>query len=258
MVWASTAHFSKPVTALTGRNRAFGHFWDAPYRPLFLASFVCALVTVAWWPLAVGQGASPPAFEPVVLWHIHELFFGFAAAAVGGYLLTALPNWTAKPPVSGTPLKLLVLFWLIARVATAMAGYLPLSLLLVLNSGYFLGLSGILLHQILTAGAFNKIGLGFAILALGGAQSLFLTAALTGDSWISLSVAHAALVGFVLLMATIGARAVPAFTNNWLNLVGRGNLKIEQAAYSRLFAQSLLVLSVIGMLVGEQMRHILH
>lgn len=96
-------------------------FWAAPYRPMFSGAALWAIVCIGWWPLGVRLGLPAPAFEPTLLWHVHELLFGFAALAVGGYLLTALPNWVAKPPEQGMILKLLMGFWVLGRLTTAMA-----------------------------------------------------------------------------------------------------------------------------------------
>lgn len=57
-----------------------------------------------------------------MLWHVHELIFGFAEAVVGGYLLTAIPDWMARLPVRGIVLKVLVLFWVMAWLVIAIAG----------------------------------------------------------------------------------------------------------------------------------------
>ena len=58
----------------------------------------------------------PSRFDPLT-WHIHEMLFGFVMAAVAGFLLTAIPNWTQRLPVSGGPLALLAGLWLLGRVA---------------------------------------------------------------------------------------------------------------------------------------------
>jgi uncharacterized protein involved in response to NO len=44
-------------------------------------------------------------------WHAHEMTFGFAAATVAGFMLTAIPNWTGRMPLQGVWLGLLVLAW---------------------------------------------------------------------------------------------------------------------------------------------------
>ena len=69
-------------------------------------------------PLWYGEGDLPTRLLPNV-WHVHEMVFGFAAATVAGFLLTAIPNWTSRMPLQGAPLAVLVLLWAAGRVAVA-------------------------------------------------------------------------------------------------------------------------------------------
>jgi uncharacterized protein involved in response to NO len=50
-----------------------------------------------------------------IWWHAHEMLFGFGAAIVAGFLLTAVQNWTAHPGVRGWPLALVVSLWAVPR-----------------------------------------------------------------------------------------------------------------------------------------------
>jgi uncharacterized protein involved in response to NO len=50
------------------------------------------------------------------------MVFGFGMAAVAGFLLTAIPNWTGRLPLRGLPLALLALLWLAGRVAMLVPG----------------------------------------------------------------------------------------------------------------------------------------
>ena len=238
------------MTHPPGQTRPCAPFWQAPHRPLFLASFLCALTTLAWWPLGAAFGLPAPGFEPVELWHAHELIFGFAGAAVGGYLLTALPNWTGVPPIQGAPLKLLLLFCLLARLASGLADHIPVALLLSLNLSYPLWLAAILLFQTLSCGAFQKAGFGLAVLCLGGADALFMTAALSGQPEVALTIIRTVVLGFALLMTLIGTAAIAAFTNNWLHRSNRRDLMIKDPRLPRLIAQGALALALIAMLAG--------
>ncbi|CAH1690644.1 hypothetical protein CHELA1G11_20732 [Hyphomicrobiales bacterium] len=58
----------------------------------------------------------PTAFAPVG-WHVHEMIFGYGAAVITGFLLTAVPNWTGRLPVAGWPLALPTLLWVAGRAA---------------------------------------------------------------------------------------------------------------------------------------------
>ena len=76
----------------------------AGFRPFFLAAAAWATLSMAaWMPMLSGELELPSRFDPLS-WHIHEMLFGFVMATVGGFLLTAIPNWTGRAPVAGTPL----------------------------------------------------------------------------------------------------------------------------------------------------------
>ena len=89
------------------------------FRPFFLGAGIWASVAMALW-MAILQGAVslPTAFDPVA-WHVHEMLFGFVVAAIAGFLLTAIPNWTGRMPLQGIPLAVLVGAWITGRLASA-------------------------------------------------------------------------------------------------------------------------------------------
>ena len=70
-------------------------------------------------------GASPSRFDPLT-WHIHAMLFGFVPAAIAGFMLTAIPNWTGRPPIHGAPLARLVALWLLGRIACLISAFMPL------------------------------------------------------------------------------------------------------------------------------------
>ncbi|MYB11767.1 MAG: NnrS family protein, partial [Rhodospirillaceae bacterium] len=65
----------------------------------------------------------PTEMDPVA-WHVHEILFGFVAAAMAGFLLTAVPGWTGRPPLRGLPLAALAALWLAGRVAVALSAWI--------------------------------------------------------------------------------------------------------------------------------------
>jgi len=56
-------------------------------------------------------------FDDIVLWHSHEMVFGFAIAIIAGFLLTAVANWTGGAPARQIHLAGLFALWLAGRVA---------------------------------------------------------------------------------------------------------------------------------------------
>src|ERR1700752_826337 len=97
----------------------------AGFRPFFLAaSGWGALAMAGGLPLLPGKVDLPSRFDPLS-WHIHEMLFGFVMAAVGGFLLTAIPNWTSRAPGAGSPLGILLILWLLGRVACLASALVP-------------------------------------------------------------------------------------------------------------------------------------
>ena len=81
------------------------------FRPFFLFGAIwAALVVAIWLPMLGGWLTIPTALSPVE-WHVHELIYGYVPAIVAGFLLTAVPNWTGRLPITGTPLLALVSVW---------------------------------------------------------------------------------------------------------------------------------------------------
>ena len=67
------------------------------FRPFFLCAALWAAISVPIWVAALeGWTGLSSAFDALT-WHAHEMVFGFVGAAIGGFLLTAVPNWTGRP-----------------------------------------------------------------------------------------------------------------------------------------------------------------
>ncbi|HZN29817.1 MAG TPA: NnrS family protein, partial [Xanthobacteraceae bacterium] len=92
------------------------------FRPFFLLGAIYAGVAVLLWlPVLYGQLSMTTALAPRD-WHAHEMLFGYAAAVMTGFLLTAVPNWTGRLPLQGRPLIALVLIWIAGRLAVTWSG----------------------------------------------------------------------------------------------------------------------------------------
>jgi uncharacterized protein involved in response to NO len=90
--------------------------WRLGFRPFFLSAALFALVAVLIW-LGILLGAFRPVgfFDPI-LWHAHEMIYGYATAVIAGFVLTASQNWTGRRGVHGRRLWVLVLIWIAGRV----------------------------------------------------------------------------------------------------------------------------------------------
>lgn len=85
-----------------------------------------------------------------LMWHAHEILFGFIGSAIGGFLLKAVANWTGRPPIQGVQLFTLVVCWLAARGVMAYDPGIPI-LVMVIDASYWFLLTGLMGREILLA-----------------------------------------------------------------------------------------------------------
>ena len=87
------------------------------FRPFFLLGAVYAgLAILVWLPVFLGELTLWTAFVPRD-WHVHEMLYGYLPAVITGFLFTAIPNWTGRLPIQGSPLLVLVIVWILGRIA---------------------------------------------------------------------------------------------------------------------------------------------
>lgn len=191
----------------------------AGFRPFFLAAGLFAVLHVPLWLAQLAGGLAPATPVDALLWHGHEMLFGFGGAVVAGFLLTAVPNWTASRPLSGRPLALLAGLWLAARLAFLCGRWLPGWLAPALDLAFPPLLAALLAGPLIRAGkARNMIFLGLlAVLTLADALTLAEVAGLADSGRNGLSLAVFTLV---LMIGIVGGRIIPAFTQSGLQAAG--------------------------------------
>src|SRR4051812_5591697 len=95
--------------------------------PVFLGAAAGGAPRLVLWVCQyAGAVPLPLAISPLD-WHVHEMLYGYVAAAVAGFLLTAIPNWTGRLPVLGLPLVALVTLWIAGRLAMALSARIGLA-----------------------------------------------------------------------------------------------------------------------------------
>jgi uncharacterized protein involved in response to NO len=103
------------------RSHAGPVILSAGFRPFFLGASIWAAAAIPLWLGAYAEGLALPTKLAPPIWHTHEMVFGYAAAAVAGFLLTAISNWTGRMPLQGGPLAALVLLWVIGRLGVLLS-----------------------------------------------------------------------------------------------------------------------------------------
>ena len=189
------------------------------FRPFFLLAGLYAVVAMATWLWMFTQGAAPSDVIGPQSWHGHEMIFGFITAAIAGFLLTAVPSWTGRRGFAGIPLMLLTLAWLSGRVAFAMAGVLPLSVIAAVELAFLPALMAVAGPSLLRTISRNT-PLLFVLLMLWIADAVFLYGLWQGDAMLITAALRGGLDIVLVLVTVIGGRIVPAFTGNALKASG--------------------------------------
>lgn len=211
------------------------------FRPFFLfGSIYASIAVLLWLPMFYGELAIPSAFMPRD-WHAHEMLFGYVAAVVAGFLLTAIPNWTGRLPIQGAPLLFLVAIWVAGRLAvtfSAVIGWFPAAFI---DVSFLALVAAAAAREILAGHNWGNLKVLVVLAVLIAANVTFhLEASIWGAADYGIRLALAAII---LLMMVIGGRIVPSFTRNWLARENPGRLPVP---FGR-FDVATLVLSGAGL-----------
>lgn len=184
------------------------------FRPFFLLAGIDAIVAMAVWIGALSGAWEIGGAEGPIAWHAHEMLFGYGAAAVGGFILTAVPNWTGRLPVSGPPLAVLVGLWLLGRIASFAPGLIPLNLAAGLDILFLPALALVVAREVIAGRNWQNLRVTVGISALAALNIAFhVVVALNAYPAL---VFRGAVSFYVLLVCHIGGRIIPSFTRNYL------------------------------------------
>lgn len=195
-----------PVVALPPPKAPPEIVWLASgFRPFFLAASAGAVLLMGvWLAILAGLGEARPGLSPIQ-WHAHEMLFGFGGAVVAGFLLTAVPNWTQRPTPKGLPLAALTGLWVLGRLGSWWGGLAGAALDLL-----FLPLLGWAL-----AGPLWKAGQARNLVFLPVLGALWVADLVFWNGYPSTSL-MLALYGLLMLIAIVGGRVIPFFTERAL------------------------------------------
>lgn len=186
------------------------------FRPFFLGAGLFAFLAMLVWIVALATGLEIGGTTyGATLWHGHEMLFGYAAAALAGFLLTAVPNWTGRLPVAGRPLLWLVLLWIAGRLVMLQPDLLGVWPAALVDAAFLVSLATIVAREIITGSNWKNLKVLVGVTLLAALNLWCHAAALASlDTQLPLRLATGI---YVLLVAIIGGRIIPSFTRNWLS-----------------------------------------
>jgi uncharacterized protein involved in response to NO len=216
-------------------------FWSYGFRPFFLSAGLFAAVAIPIWILMIA-GTDRVEFRYAPRdWHVHEMLFGFLASVITGFVLTAMPNWTDRPPLSGWPLMGLWGLWCAGRLASTAPWFTPLASALI-DGAFLVMVAGVVWRELFAAKAWDRLPIGVLISLYASANLLFH----------GLIISHAAtdlaermaLVLIMVLLALIGGKVTPGFTEDFLEQQG---LAQRPASFSRFDGFSVIAVGLAGL-----------
>lgn len=199
----------EPTLPQRGRKALF----RLGFRPFYLLAALWAALAVPLWIAQFAGVLPPPLAYPAMLWHAHEMTFGFALAVIVGFLLTAGRAWTGLPTPTGARLAGLAALWVAARVFNYTG---PGAMAMLLDAAFIVA---------------SMLAIGVVLLKARNYRNLFVLAVLTAFL-VANSMFHLAVAGridvaplkavrffvfvIVVLTCVIGGRVIPTFTANAL------------------------------------------
>lgn len=202
---------------------SIGQLFGYPFRIFFLSMALLVVVVLPVWVLQATGTLQLPLALPGVLWHQHEMLFGFLTAAIAGFLLTAVCTWTQTDRIHGLRLALLWGVWLAGRLLLAFGGDLPVWLVQGVNLAFL---------------PLVMIDAGWRVWHARQKRQLMILVVL-GLLWLMQIgfvtrldpvYSYGALLMGLALISIVGGRITPAFTSGYLSRQGLSPTLVKNSA----------------------------
>ena len=179
------------------------------FRPFFLLGALFSCLAMLGWLGQLNNWFALPGIGNPIWWHAHEMLFGFGAAIVAGFLLTAVQNWTAHPGVRSWPLALIVGLWVLPRCLLPWLGEDNL-ILMALDLAWLPLCAWFLAKPVIMTRQWRNlffVPLLLILTLLNGASWLW------RDEWSAVEhLLITTVLLFTTLIAVMGGRVIPFFT----------------------------------------------
>lgn len=196
--------------------------WGQAFRPMFLLAALFSALAMALWSVglfALDSGkmlAGVPQFVTVngTFWHSHEMLFGFAAAVVAGFLLTAVQNWTGQRATHGKSLLTLTLVWLAARVLVLCGDAVPWWLTAIVDMAFLPMVAWFFFSLLHTVKQKRNYFFSVVMLFMTAMNAVMHYGNHINDMGLVHWGGHAVSLMIILFISVIGGRVMPMFTAN--------------------------------------------
>lgn len=195
-------------------NTASFPIFNLAFRPFFLLGSMFAAVSILLWvAIFAGQIQLSP-YGGSYWWHIHEMLFGFVAAIIAGFLLTAVQTWTGVRSVHGKKLILLVGIWLSARLLLLAPSLVPQALVIGLDMLFLPMAAYYLAKPIIKVKMWRNLIFVPILMAMSAVNAALHYLVLSEQLELTSKLIQIMVLLVSLVMCIIGGRVFPMFTAN--------------------------------------------
>lgn len=196
------------------------------FRVFFLSAGLYGLFVGGVWGIwLMTQTGAVPHTDPSYamtppMWHAHEMIFGYATAALGGFFLTAVPNWTGAQEARARFIALVAGLWVLGRLAMWFSGALSPVLVAVFDLAFVPILAAKIATQLIQRP--KPQNMVFLLLL----SLIWVANLLTHLEWIGITDdtlnmgLRVGLLTLCCMIAILGGRITPAFTRNAMKREG--------------------------------------
>lgn len=230
-------------------------FFSYGFRPFFLGASIYAAFAMSLWLAWIAIHAANASLTWISIsgaphiWHAHEMVFGFGLAALAGFLLTAIPNWTGAIPLAGQPLMILFAVWIAGRLAMLLSAFVSPAIVATIDLAFIPVLGLHVVHQLFVRPQpRNMIFLGLLAALFVANVTYHLTAAAVANADPTAGMRAGVLV-LAVIIVIIGGRIVPSFTHNYLQRAAPGvksplrSARLDRTAVGTTLAFAVLALA---------------
>lgn len=219
-------------------------FLELGFRPLYLAGAAWAAIAIVLWVFMpqwiVGEMQG-------VIWHAHEMLWGFVVTIAVGFLMTAGSNWTGVNPMPARTLAGACILWLAARVLYLMPGQTALWAGAVTDAAFLLLAALGMLMAVIKAKRHRNAGVPLVLAGLCAAHLAFISQVTSGNAAQAMAFFHAGLMLMAMLVLLIGRRVIPFFAMRAVP-----GLAIPKHTRSGQAQLVLTMFALAGILINEQ------
>src|SRR5215469_13813762 len=194
------ATVSRAEIALADRGPHVFFVFAALFGSLVLAEWVVT-VRLDW------ADAVPP-----VMWHAHELVYGFATAGLAGVICAWVPRWSGAQRVDAARVYLLIGVWLLGRAVAAVSALLPAWLVATVDLSFLPALAALVVIPHITSRPKRNLPLLALIILLWVGDLAMQTETFGGTFALAERGARIGIDAYVLLIAFLAGHAIPDAT----------------------------------------------